>query len=278
MRCPPQPRTGKSMKIRCDIKPICLLKKSWRAQLPTMCPLLFSRLQMFFHSFRKSLKLHNNTKSCLCLRTTWETLVQSSQHLCLTLNESLMRYDVPVTESQQSWGCALRMCSCSRTRRLPDCKGEVRMDQKMPQQLVCVAQVDSAWLSMTQPHKEEVCVKMHNPSDLYECVSLLLLIFLSAACEERCSCVCISIETETELNVEVAFSEQALSYWDNQHKVKVSTNLNAPDDKLPVSPPRPGAEGLRVLMASRSWSNFLLLSFIITINPTCLPDRSRETR
>ncbi|KAF6730371.1 Rho GTPase-activating protein 18 [Oryzias melastigma] len=40
-------------------------------------------------------------------------------------------------------------------------------------------------------------------------------------------------ETETELNVEVAFSEQALSYWDNQHKVKVSTNLNAPDDKLP---------------------------------------------
>ncbi|RVE56192.1 hypothetical protein OJAV_G00233570 [Oryzias javanicus] len=40
-------------------------------------------------------------------------------------------------------------------------------------------------------------------------------------------------ETETELNVEVAFSEQALSYWDNQHKVKASTNLNGPDDKLP---------------------------------------------
>uniref|UniRef100_A0A8C7ZAN8 Rho GTPase activating protein 18 n=1 Tax=Oryzias sinensis TaxID=183150 RepID=A0A8C7ZAN8_9TELE len=40
-------------------------------------------------------------------------------------------------------------------------------------------------------------------------------------------------ETETELDVEVAFSEQALSYWDNQQKAKVTNNLNPPDDKLP---------------------------------------------
>uniref|UniRef100_A0A1A7X1P4 Rho GTPase activating protein 18 n=1 Tax=Iconisemion striatum TaxID=60296 RepID=A0A1A7X1P4_9TELE len=40
-------------------------------------------------------------------------------------------------------------------------------------------------------------------------------------------------ETETELNVEVAFSEQALSYWDNCHRSKVTTSLNASDDKLP---------------------------------------------
>uniref|UniRef100_A0A1A8LQK8 Rho GTPase activating protein 18 n=2 Tax=Nothobranchius pienaari TaxID=704102 RepID=A0A1A8LQK8_9TELE len=40
-------------------------------------------------------------------------------------------------------------------------------------------------------------------------------------------------ETETELNVEVAFSEQALSYWDNHQRLKVTTSLNASDDKLP---------------------------------------------
>ncbi|XP_013883179.1 rho GTPase-activating protein 18 isoform X2 [Austrofundulus limnaeus] len=38
-------------------------------------------------------------------------------------------------------------------------------------------------------------------------------------------------ETETELNVEVAFSEQALSYRDQ--RLKVTNNLNSPDDKLP---------------------------------------------
>lgn len=40
-------------------------------------------------------------------------------------------------------------------------------------------------------------------------------------------------ETETELNVEVAFSEQALSYWDNNQRLKVTSILNSPDDKLP---------------------------------------------
>ncbi|XP_036003464.1 rho GTPase-activating protein 18 isoform X1 [Fundulus heteroclitus] len=40
-------------------------------------------------------------------------------------------------------------------------------------------------------------------------------------------------ETETELDVEVAFSEQALSYRDNNQRLKVSNSLNSPDDKLP---------------------------------------------
>ncbi|XP_041832209.1 rho GTPase-activating protein 18 [Melanotaenia boesemani] len=40
-------------------------------------------------------------------------------------------------------------------------------------------------------------------------------------------------EMDTELNVEVAFSEQALSYWDNHQRLKVTTSLNSPDDKLP---------------------------------------------
>lgn len=42
-----------------------------------------------------------------------------------------------------------------------------------------------------------------------------------------------SAETETELNVEVAFSEQALNYRDNHQRLKVTTSLNSPDDKLP---------------------------------------------
>ncbi|CAG01804.1 unnamed protein product, partial [Tetraodon nigroviridis] len=41
-----------------------------------------------------------------------------------------------------------------------------------------------------------------------------------------------SAETETELNVEVAFSEQALSYRDNRQGTKV-TSPKSPDDKLP---------------------------------------------
>ncbi|XP_054900115.1 rho GTPase-activating protein 18 isoform X1 [Poeciliopsis prolifica] len=40
-------------------------------------------------------------------------------------------------------------------------------------------------------------------------------------------------ETETELNVEVAFSEQALSYRDNNQRLKVNSSLNSSDDKLP---------------------------------------------
>ncbi|XP_062267169.1 rho GTPase-activating protein 18 [Platichthys flesus] len=42
-----------------------------------------------------------------------------------------------------------------------------------------------------------------------------------------------SAETETELNVEVAFSEQALSYRDINQRLKVATSPNSPDDKLP---------------------------------------------
>ncbi|XP_076021533.1 rho GTPase-activating protein 18 [Genypterus blacodes] len=42
-----------------------------------------------------------------------------------------------------------------------------------------------------------------------------------------------SAETETELNVEVAFSEQALSYRDNHLRSKVTSGANSPDDKLP---------------------------------------------
>ncbi|XP_074541117.1 rho GTPase-activating protein 18 isoform X1 [Halichoeres trimaculatus] len=42
-----------------------------------------------------------------------------------------------------------------------------------------------------------------------------------------------SAETETELNVEVAFSEQALTYRDNHQRLKVSTGPSSPDDKLP---------------------------------------------
>lgn len=44
--------------------------------------------------------------------------------------------------------------------------------------------------------------------------------------------MCIT-ETEMELNVEVAFSEQALTYRDNRQKFTASPN--SPDDKLPVS-------------------------------------------
>ncbi|KAM3602413.1 uncharacterized protein V6R79_003542 [Siganus canaliculatus] len=40
-------------------------------------------------------------------------------------------------------------------------------------------------------------------------------------------------EAETELNVEVAFSEQALSYRDNRLKQKATSGPNSPDDKLP---------------------------------------------
>ncbi|XP_030261355.1 rho GTPase-activating protein 18 isoform X2 [Sparus aurata] len=42
-----------------------------------------------------------------------------------------------------------------------------------------------------------------------------------------------SAETETELNVEVAFSEQALNYRDNNQRLKVNTGPSSPDDKLP---------------------------------------------
>lgn len=42
-----------------------------------------------------------------------------------------------------------------------------------------------------------------------------------------------SAETETELNVEVSFSEQALTYRDNHQRLKVTANPNSPDDKLP---------------------------------------------
>uniref|UniRef100_A0A8C9WTY4 Rho GTPase activating protein 18 n=1 Tax=Sander lucioperca TaxID=283035 RepID=A0A8C9WTY4_SANLU len=47
----------------------------------------------------------------------------------------------------------------------------------------------------------------------------------------RCSAV--YSETETELNVEVAFSEQALTYRDNNQKLNVIASPNSPDDKLP---------------------------------------------
>lgn len=47
--------------------------------------------------------------------------------------------------------------------------------------------------------------------------------------------MCVSTETETELNVDVAFSEQALTYRDNHQRLKVTTSPNSPDDKLPVS-------------------------------------------
>lgn len=36
------------------------------------------------------------------------------------------------------------------------------------------------------------------------------------------------------MNVEVAFSEQALSYRDNHHRLTVTASPNSPDDKLPV--------------------------------------------
>ncbi|XP_028253807.1 rho GTPase-activating protein 18 isoform X2 [Parambassis ranga] len=42
-----------------------------------------------------------------------------------------------------------------------------------------------------------------------------------------------SAEIETELNVEVAFSEQALTNRDNHQRLKVTNSLNSPDDKLP---------------------------------------------
>lgn len=42
-----------------------------------------------------------------------------------------------------------------------------------------------------------------------------------------------SAETETELNVEVAFSEQALTYRDNHQRLKGTKCPNSPDDKLP---------------------------------------------
>lgn len=42
-------------------------------------------------------------------------------------------------------------------------------------------------------------------------------------------------EAETELNVEVAFSEQALTYRDNHQRLRVTARPESPDDKLPVS-------------------------------------------
>ncbi|XP_041661947.1 rho GTPase-activating protein 18 isoform X2 [Cheilinus undulatus] len=42
-----------------------------------------------------------------------------------------------------------------------------------------------------------------------------------------------STEIETELDVEVAFSEQALSYRDNHQRLKLNTGPSSPDDKLP---------------------------------------------
>ncbi|XP_061901096.1 rho GTPase-activating protein 18 isoform X2 [Entelurus aequoreus] len=42
-----------------------------------------------------------------------------------------------------------------------------------------------------------------------------------------------SAEPETVMNVDVAFSEQALSYRDNQHLLTTKTSPNSPDDKLP---------------------------------------------
>ncbi|XP_061785223.1 rho GTPase-activating protein 18 isoform X5 [Nerophis lumbriciformis] len=42
-----------------------------------------------------------------------------------------------------------------------------------------------------------------------------------------------SAEPETVMNVDVAFSEQALSYRDNQHRLTTKTSPNSPDDKLP---------------------------------------------
>nr|XP_057913449.1 rho GTPase-activating protein 18 isoform X1 [Doryrhamphus excisus] len=42
-----------------------------------------------------------------------------------------------------------------------------------------------------------------------------------------------STEAETVMNVDVAFSEQALSYRDNQHGLANKTSPNSPDDKLP---------------------------------------------
>lgn len=57
--------------------------------------------------------------------------------------------------------------------------------------------------------------------------------------------MCIT-ETETELNVEVAFSEQALTYRDDHQKLTASPN--SPDDKLPVShiPANTRTQGLYV--------------------------------
>uniref|UniRef100_A0AAX7VFE4 Rho-GAP domain-containing protein n=1 Tax=Astatotilapia calliptera TaxID=8154 RepID=A0AAX7VFE4_ASTCA len=46
-------------------------------------------------------------------------------------------------------------------------------------------------------------------------------------------CLTQTAKTETELNVDVAFSEQALSYRDNHQSFKVTRSLNSPDDKLP---------------------------------------------
>ncbi|XP_037305168.2 rho GTPase-activating protein 18 isoform X1 [Pungitius pungitius] len=40
-------------------------------------------------------------------------------------------------------------------------------------------------------------------------------------------------EAETELNVEVAFSEQALTYRDNHQRLRVTASPDSPDDKLP---------------------------------------------
>uniref|UniRef100_A0A3B4YS98 Rho GTPase activating protein 18 n=1 Tax=Seriola lalandi dorsalis TaxID=1841481 RepID=A0A3B4YS98_SERLL len=64
------------------------------------------------------------------------------------------------------------------------------------------------------------------PSEKYSTCVVLCFIFIFF-------CVCVSTETETELNVEVAFSEQALSYRDNHQRLKVTTGPSSPDDKLP---------------------------------------------
>lgn len=45
---------------------------------------------------------------------------------------------------------------------------------------------------------------------------------------------CDVTEAETVMNVDVAFSEQALSYRDNHQRLKVTAGPSSPDDKLPV--------------------------------------------
>ncbi|KAM9704474.1 rho GTPase-activating protein 18 isoform 2-T2 [Menidia menidia] len=48
-----------------------------------------------------------------------------------------------------------------------------------------------------------------------------------------CSKTLTCAEAETELDVEVAFSEQALSYRDDHQRLKVTSGSHSPDDKLP---------------------------------------------
>uniref|UniRef100_A0A8C3AN64 Rho GTPase activating protein 18 n=1 Tax=Cyclopterus lumpus TaxID=8103 RepID=A0A8C3AN64_CYCLU len=81
----------------------------------------------------------------------------------------------------------------------------------------------------TPPEKVRGCARTHTHTHTHT----LRLIILCQHQRVSESTVNYIYKAETELNVEVAFSEQALTYRDNHQRLKVTASSNSPDDKLP---------------------------------------------